>query len=113
MSPPPTAEPAVVRFYADPRHGPTLADLKALTLGHLEGGTAELVLDLRAAGHLGPRALGTLVYVLALFREAGEHLYLRVAPAQKGTLFPYASLFSYADDGEGSHSPSAHSTPLP
>ena len=98
---------AVVRLVADAREGPTLADLKALTLGHLEGGNTRLVLDLRAAGRIDRRSVGTLMYVLALYHEAGGRLRLCVTPEQRGTLAPYAALCQFTEAGDvTSHPPS-------
>jgi hypothetical protein len=97
--------PAVVRLAAGDDEGPTLADLKALTLGHLEGGTETLVLDLRAAGGLDRRAVGTLMYALTLYHEAGGRLRLCVTPEQRGVLSPYATLFHLTEDGDVTSAP--------
>ena len=112
---PPEAAPTVVRLAADAGAGPTLADLKALTLGHLEGGRTGLVLDLRAAGRLDRRAVGTLMYVMALYREAGGRLHLCVTPEQRGALLPFAPLFTLTEDGDVTSRPLSGdgSPPLP
>lgn len=55
-------------------------------------GDARLVLDLRQAGWIGRRAVGTLLYGLALCGEAGGSLALRLTTDQRAAFASYPPL---------------------
>jgi hypothetical protein len=94
-APPPSAPVfAAPVFAVGPPDGLPLSLLKAAVLAQVTSGDARLVLDLRRAGRLDPRAAGTLLYVLALCREAGGALALRLTTDQRTALSPYPPLLA-------------------
>ncbi len=74
--------------------GLPLGLLKAAVVAQLGSGDARLVVDLRPAGALAARDVGTLLYAQALCDQAGGSLSLRLTDDQRATLAPYPSLLA-------------------
>ena len=91
-SPAPLPPPTVFTIGAP--DGLSLEELKAAVLAQVRSGDARLVVDLRRAGPLDGRAVGTLLYGQALCDQAGGSLTLRLSDVQRATLAPHSGLLS-------------------
>ena len=74
--------------------GLPLSLLKAAVVAQVESGDARIVVDLRPAGQLAMRDVGTLLYAQALCDQAGGSLTLRLTDEQRTMLAPHPALLS-------------------
>jgi hypothetical protein len=96
LAPPslPTSFPPPPVFEVGSPAGLPLDLLKTAVVAQVESGDARIVVDLRRAGRLESRAVGTLLYAQALCDQAGGSLTLRLSDDQRATLAPHPALLS-------------------
>ncbi len=77
--------------------GLPLRALKSTVVARVDTGETRMVLDLRAAGRLSLRTVGSLLYAHALCRAVGGALALRLSAAQRTALAPFPFLLDAAE----------------
>ena len=92
QSPAPLPPPPV--FEVGAGAGMRFDQVKAAVLAQVRSGDPRIVLDLRRAGPLESRDVGTLLYAQALCDQAGGPLTLRLSDEQRATLAPHPALLT-------------------